>query len=364
MPGYRHLSLADRTTIEKMGQEGCSFRQIARRLGRSPSTVAREVRRGVFSADAVGTAYKPYRDPRLRSACTVSDPVYVASWAQRRSDQRRAWSHQPRKMRSDRLVAYVCDRLRAGWTPQLVCGRARRDHPGDKEMAVCAETVYAWIYSPSQAHRRLMDYLPRAHRARRSRPGRRVARSSPPGRTPISERPPAADQRTQFGHWEGDTIVGATTGHAVRTEVERKTRYLAARKVAGTTSASALDAQTDVFASLPPAARLSTTCDNGPEHAQHAALAARLGTTTYFARPYHSWERGTNERTNGLLRRYFPKRTDFATVTDDDLQACVTEINHRPMAVLDYRTPAEAFHAELDRLASLPSPSQECCTSG
>jgi len=356
--------LEDRIAIEKMGADGLSLRQMARRLGRAPSTLSREVRRGVFSADAVGTAYKPYRDPRLRSACTVSDPVYIASWAHRRAGQRAARSHEARKMRSDRLVAYVCDRLRAGWTPQLICGRARLDHPDDPEMAVCAETVYAWVYSPAQARRRWWDYLPRAHRTRRKNPGRRVARSSPPGRTPISERPPAADQRTQFGHWEGDTIVGATKDHAVRTEVERKTRYLVARKVVGTTSASALQAQTRMFSPLPPLARLSTTCDNGPEHAKHATLAALVGTCTYFARPYHSWERGTNERTNGLLRRYFPKRTDFATVTDHDLQAAVTEINNRPMAVLGYRTPAEAFHDELDQLASTPDPDQECCTSG
>ena len=358
MPGYRHLSLEDRVAIEKMGADGLSLRQMARRLGRAPSTVSREVRRGVFSADAVGTAYKPYRDPRLRSACTVSDPVYIASWAQRRADQRKARCHQTRKMRSDRLVAYACDKLRAGWTPQLIAGRARRDHPGDLEMAVCAETLYAWVYSPAQAHRRLTDYLPRAHRTRRKKQGRRVTRTAPPGRTPIDQRPAGADDRTELGHWEGDSIVGATKDHAVRTEVERKTRYLMARKVTGTTSQSALDAQTDMFTGLPPAARKSTTCDNGPEHAKHATLAARLGTTTYFARPYHSWERGTNERTNGLIRRYFPKRTDFAAVSDDDLQAAVTEINNRPMALLDYRTPAEAFQDELDQLASTRAPTR------
>jgi IS30 family transposase len=232
-------------------------------------------------------------------------------------------------------------------------------------MRVCAETLYKWIYSDQAKHRQLMDYLPRAHKRRRKHAGRRVNRSKPQGRVPIGSRPQGASDRTEFGHWEGDSIVGATKDAAVRTEVERKTRYLAARLVPGTVSQGAIDAQLAIFKPLPRAARKSTTCDNGSEHAKWAELKRRLGTMTYFAAPYHSWERGTNERANGMIRRYWPKRTNFERVTPEELQDCVDEINNRPMAVLGYLTPAEAFQTELQRLrSSPPALNQECCASG
>ncbi|MDR1634507.1 MAG: IS30 family transposase, partial [Bifidobacteriaceae bacterium] len=162
-------------------------------------------------------------------------------------------------------------------------------------------------------------------------------------RVPISARPPGADDRTEFGHWEGDSIVGATKAAAIRTEVERKTRHLKARLVPGATSQGALDAQLAMFRRLPKAARKSTTCDNGSEHAKWAEPRKRLGTMTYFAAPYHSWERGANERANGLIRRHWPKRTNFEHVTSQDLQDRVGQINNRPMAILGHLTPAEAL---------------------
>ena len=362
---YSHLSADERTTIEKMGGCGHSIRQIAIFLGRSPSTISREVRRGLFSADAAGTAYRPYRDPRLRSPSTINDPIYVGAWAHHRAIERQARSHQTVKMRHDPLVAYVCDKLRAGWTPQLICGRLKLvDHVADQQMNLCPETIYTWIYAPDQAHRRLMDYLPRAHRRRRHKSARKVQRSAIKGRTPISDRPTQVNDRSQFGHWEGDTIIGGTTKAAIRTEVERKTRYVQARLVQGAGSKAALKAQLVMFQRLPEAARRSTTCDNGSEHALHQKLKDRLGMVTYFARPYHSWERGTNERTNGLIRRYWPKRTNFETICDRDLQDAVNEINNRPMAILGYRTPTEAFHHELAKLKSTKDLNhKQCCTS-
>ena len=360
---YSHLSVLERNAIERMGQEGQSCREIAAAIGRNPSTVSRELRRGLFSAAAVGTAYKPYRDPRLRSASTIPDPVYVGAWAHHKAMERRARSHQPVKMRNDKLVDYVCKRLAKGWSPQLISGRARLEH-GPGPMSVCPETIYAWIYSPAQRHRKLMDDLPQAHARRHGRAGRKTVRSTPRGRVPISERPEAADQRAEFGHWEGDSVVGKDHGASVRTEVERVSRYLQARIVDRLTADDALAAQLDMFAALPPEARRSTTCDNGSEHANHHLLKDQLGMTTYFAQPYHSWERGTNENRNGLIRRYWPKRTDFAHVSPQDLQDAIDEINNRPMAILGYLTPAEVFEHHLEQLTSTPDFSNECCTSG
>jgi IS30 family transposase len=150
-------------------------------------------------------------------------------------------------MRSDALVAHTCDKLRVGWTPQLIAGRLPIDHPDDPKMRVCAETLYQWIYSDQQKHRQLMDYLPRAHRKRRKKTGRRVNRSKPPGRHPIGSRPSSASDRTEFGHWEGDSIIGATKNAAIRTEVERKTRYLQVRLVSATSQAAP-----DSTVTLPP----------------------------------------------------------------------------------------------------------------
>jgi IS30 family transposase len=267
-------------------------------------------------------------------------------------------------MRHDPLVAYTCNKLRDGWTPQLIVGRLPIDCPDDPKMRLCAETLYKWIYSDQEKHRQLVDYLPRAHKRRRKRTGRRVHRSKPPGRVPITDRPQGASDRTEFGHWEGDTIIGATKNAAIRTEIERKTRYLAARLVPGATSQGALDAQIDIFKHLPNPARKTTTCDNGPEHAKWKDLQQRLKTMTYFAHPYHSWERGTNERTNGLIRRYWPKKTNFESLTNQELQDTVNEINNRPMAILGYRTPTEAFQTELQQLKSTPPAlNHECCTS-
>jgi IS30 family transposase len=180
----------------------------------------------------------------------------------------------------------------------------------------------------------------------------------------IDARPDQVNTRAEFGHWEGDSVVSATTtGGGIRTEIERVSRFLMARHVPTLSSADALTAQLDMFTCLPAGARRSTTCDNGSEHARHADLAATLGITTYFAHPYHSWERGANEHANGMIRRYFPKRTDFTRVHPDDLQACIDEINNRPMACLDYQTPAEAFNTYLNQLTYPPNSSSPCCTS-
>jgi IS30 family transposase len=154
---YSHLSVEDRNAIERMGAEGLSSRAIAAAIGRAPSTITREIRRGVWSAADMNASYKPYRDPRLRSPSTIPDPVYVGVWAHHKALHRRQRSHQPWRMRHDPLVGYVTDKLRAGWSPQLISGRLKRDFPDQPKMRACPETIYAWIYHPSRRERRWMD---------------------------------------------------------------------------------------------------------------------------------------------------------------------------------------------------------------
>ena len=178
--------------------------------------------------------------------------------------------------------------------------------------------------------------------------GRGVSRFPIPGRTSISERPESVGRRDEFGHWEADSVIGV--GANLHTEVERKTRFLMARIVPDKTADESVAAQLAMFSALPAGARLSVTHDNGAEFARHTRLRDELGMATYFADPYSSWQRGSNENRNGMIRRYLPKRCTIAMGMAREVQEIVDEINNRPMRALGYRTPAEAFVDELVNL--------------
>jgi IS30 family transposase len=261
-------------------------------------------------------------------------------------------------MTTDWQVSYVKDALRKGWAPQAISGRLARDHPDDPGRHVGCETLYAWIYATPARAKELAQYLPQAHRRRRKRPGRRVHSSRIERRVSIRHRPAGCDQRTEFGHWEADSVIGAKGGAAIHTEAERTTRLYAAAKVAAVTSRAAADAQKALFGALPPAARRSVTMDNGTEFHRHFELTDDLGMATFFADPYSACQRGTNEHFNGVLRRYLPKGTSFEDLTQTELDDIVEEINNRPLKVLAWATPAEAFH---DQLQSLQATTR--CTS-
>jgi IS30 family transposase len=164
-------------------------------------------------------------------------------------------------------------------------------------------------------------------------------------RVGLSHRARNIESRTQFGHWEADSVIGV--GCHLHTEVERKTRYLKAMLIPDKSAAATLKAQHAMFAPLPPAACRSVTSDNGSEFAAHAALLESLGALTYFADPYSSWQRGSNENRNGMIRRYLPKGTPISMDMNHEIRMIVDEINNRPMSILDYRTPAEARTDEL-----------------
>src|SRR3989338_764849 len=168
-------------------------------------------------------------------------------------------------------------------------------------------------------------------------------------RISIHLRPKVINKRKQFGHFEGDTIEGRGHKDGFHTEVERLSRLIFAIKVNAISSDEGLKAQKDIFAVLPNQARLSTTLDNGRENHYHQKLKQELGIDTYFADPYSSWQRGTNEYHNGLIRRYFPKKTNLAIVTQEELDDVVYEINSRPRKVLKYQTPLEVFNYHLSK---------------
>ena len=247
--------------------------------------------------------------------------------------------------------------LGCGWSPPIIGGGPRVLFPDDSAMRVCPETVYRWIHADRHRRERRARCLPRGHRRRRRRGGGRTSRFPIPGRVPIPERPPEAGDRSGFGHWEADGVIGA--GCDPHTEVERKTRFLMAGIVPGKTAGESVGAQPAMFSPLPAGARVSVTHDNGTGFARHTRLRDGPGMDTYFADPYSSRRRGSNENRNGMIRRYLPKRCEIRMDMAKEVREIVDEADNRPMRVLDYRTPAEAFADELLELQD----QQGCCTS-
>ena len=233
--------------------------------------------------------------------------------------------------------------LRRG-PPPIIGGRPRVLFPDDSAMRVCPETVYRWIYVDRHRRERRARRLPRGSRRRRGRGGGRTSRFPIPGRVPISERPPEAGDRSGFGHWEADGVIGA--GCNPHTEVERKTRFLMAGIVPGKTAGESVGAQLAMFSPLPAGARGGVTHDNGTEFARHTRLRDEPGMDTCFADPYSSRRRGSNENRNGMIRRYPPERGEIRMDMAGELREIVDEADNRPMRVLGYRTPAEAFADE------------------
>lgn len=334
--GAKKLTPEERDEIARLHSQGYGVREIARRLGRSASTISDELKAGMWHDHNVHTS------------------VYVAIHAQRLRNDRAKHSHGTTALKHKPLEHYVRRKLQKGWSPEQISGRLVKACPNDQAMRVSHETIYGFIYADAQAEEKLWEYLPRKQKKRRKQTGRSVHRSRIPDRVSIHTRPQEIEDRSTFGHYEGDTVEGQKSKKdGIHTEVERKSRKLFARKVGRIASRETTTAQLAVFASLPPAARCSTTLDNGREHHLHTELTATLGLNVYFADPYSSWQRGTGENTNGLLRRYLPKQTDFTTLTQVELDDIVEEINNRPRKCLDYATPNEVFSRELKKQVSV-----------
>ena len=337
--GAKKLTEEERDKIARLHSKGCGVQEIARQTGRSASTISVELNVGMWHDH------------------NVHESVYVAIHAQRLRKERAKNSGKQTKLnkpKHTKLQAYVEQRLRDGWSPEQIAGRLPKDYPNDPQMRIGHEAIYRYVYAPQQAGQKFWEYLPRKQKKRRKRSGRKVHRSRIPDRVSIHKRPKAVDKRKQFGHWEGDSVEGRrSTKDGIHTEVERLSGKFLASKVESISSTYTASAQLAMFRVLPAGARRSTTLDNGRENHQHTKLKTQLGMQAYFADPYSSWQRGSNENANGLLRRYLPKRTDFTTLTQSELDDIIAEINNRPRKRLDYYTPNEVFSKELKKLNSV-----------
>ncbi|HET6739992.1 MAG TPA: IS30 family transposase [Kribbella sp.] len=347
----RYLSLVEREEIAIGLAEGCSIREIARRLGRSASTVSREIKRN--------SATRLYRSRPDRDGRPV--PLYRASLAQSKADKAARRPKPARLAVQHRLRWRVQAGLRLRWSPEQIARRLREDFPDAPEMWVSHETIYQALYVQGRgALRRELTRCLRTGRALRvpqRRPDQRRGRI--PGMVMISERPAEAADRAVPGHWEGDLIMGAGNGSAIGTLVERTTRYVMLLHLPHSTEAAAVrDAMLDAITTLPEHLWRSLTWDQGKEMARHREITLATDLPIYFCDPHSPWQRGSNENTNGLLRQYFPKGTDLSGHTHEHLNFVAVQLNGRPRKTLDWKTPAEA----LNQLLSNPYPTRVATT--
>jgi transposase, IS30 family len=312
----RQLTFFERERISQMVDAGCSQAEIAAELDRAASTVSRELARNSRAGE------------------------YSAVLAQSLTRERRRQRPLVRKMDRPGLSEYVRSHLARRWSPDQIAGRLKTDFPRHRDRWISHQTIYNWLRSlPADQHRHFAGFLRRAGR-RRPRDDRRGRLSC---QVSIAGRPKVVDRRQRYGDWEGDTVVGAGHSGAVVTLVERKSGYLLSAKSCDRKARRVARKIASRLEKLPPRLRRTATLDNGKEFAEHEYLTRRLGLAVYFAQPYCSWQRGTNENTNGLLRQFLPKGTDLRSVSWQELEYYTHLINDRPRKRLGYRTPAETL---------------------
>jgi IS30 family transposase len=322
-PGERRLSLPEREEISLGLRRGESFTAIAARLGRSTSTVSREV-----NANGGRDDYRAWR-------------AHDLAWAQARRPK-------PAKLDDSRLADQVTGWLEQWWSPEEIARRLRIEFPDDPMMWVSHETIYQSIYvqGRGQLSRELARCL-RTGRAQRRPRHRAQTRGRIPNMVMISERPAEADDRAVPGHWEGDLIIGKNGRSAVGTLVERTTGYLLLLHLPDGKEADKVDAAIRrAVAKLPGEFFRTITWDQGKEMAKHADFTIATGIQVYFCDPHSPWQRPSNENTNGLLRQYMPKGTDLSVHTDADLERIARSLNDRPRKRLGFMKPSERL-AEL-----------------
>lgn len=313
---YRQITYAERYTLGLLRQQGLAPAAIARILHRHRSTIGREVRRNGTPRDG---CYRPQ----------------LAEWYAR---GRRSRSRRNRRFSTrdwERIQALV----REDWSPEQIAGRLRLE----RELLISHETIYRYLWENKRQGGQLYQHLRGARKQRRKRYGRYDSRGRLAGKRPISARPAAVETRRELGHWEADTVLGASqAGPCVLSLVERKTGYLLLGQLRQRISAAVNERARQLIAAQPHPVR-TITVDNGTEFHDYARLERATATRFYFATPHHAWERGTNENTNGLVRQYLPKRQSMAHLTQHDCNRIAAKLNHRPRKRLGFRTPEECY---------------------
>ena len=310
----QHLTLAERGVLHRLKKAGHAQQKIAELMGRHVSTISRELKR-----NRGARGYRPQQ-------------------AQRLADERRRACRRPAKLEDPQVQDDVEQKLTQLWSPDQIAGRLRARFPRQPRRWLSRQTIYNWI------HGRAPEW--KTHLRRQGRPVERRGKLRDVVR--IDGRPDAINRRRRYGDWEGDTLVGKGRRSALVSLVERKSGYTRIGRADDLTAATTSRVTRRRMRDLPASWRRSITFDNGKEFMNHRQIARQLDVEIYFAMPYRSWQRGTNENTNGLLRQFFPKGTDFSRISHQAVARAENLLNERPRKRLDYQTPTEVFAKHCD----------------
>ena len=324
MVKYQRLTMLEREEISRQIASGNSLRAIARSIGRAPSSISREI---------------------IQSG-VVEQKYYRAVFAQQYSNKMRHKLRKNRKLANNiplrKIVLYY---LAKNWSPEQIAKRLIILYPNDMDMRISHETIYSYIYvlPRGELKRQFISCLRRAHKHRRKINKNPQERGAIQDYFSIEERPKEVADRTIPGHWEGDLIIGPRHASAMGTLVERTTRMAFLVKLNNQDASTIRKAFAGEFRQLPKGLKKTLTYDHGQEMAQHKLFTKETEITVYFAHPSSPWEQGSNENTNGLIRQYFPKGTDFSKISNNRLKEVQDELNDRPRKTLNWYTPHEKF---------------------
>lgn len=329
---HRRLTLKERVQIETLLMENKPKSYIAKRLNRSRSTITREVNKWIEYSHHTYEAY-------------------LAHWYAKEDYLNKRNFDKISTYKQLRM--YVYRGLLSNWTPEQIAGRIKEHYPNDPIMSISHESIYRYIYMHPQAslNRKLIKLLVRKKTRRRPPKKRRGTGSKIINQVSIDNRPKHIELREEIGHWEGDLMIGKNHKSAIGTIVERKTRYTIIIKLKSKKAEEVAKMFSKKLNQLQKIYRKSMTYDNGIEMAKHQKITEKTGMKIYFAHPYSSWERGTNENTNGLIRRYLPKGTDFNEIDEKTLQIIQEKLNNRPRKIIGFKTPQEMMDFELKYVA-------------
>jgi len=316
---YSHLTFAEREEIAICLEIGHKQSQIAIKLNRSPSTISREIKRNKSS---------------------IGIGKYRVGWAQFKTNERKKQSHKRKRIPQKKLRRFIYKWLKEGYSPEIIADMAFKENWRWKTNY---ESIYQWIYNDRKD---LIPFLTRGHKKRRKRGSAKQKRCPKvPNRVSIEKRPAYINLRSYIGHWEIDTAISRKSKAAIMVLVERKTRYVKIKKLMAKTAYYMHNVTVESLKNYPEKLRQSITYDNGTENSLHELTNKVLGTKSYFCNPYHSWEKGSVENVIGIIRRFYPKKTDWKNVTQCDLNKVARFINNRPMKLLGFKTPYQVFVA-------------------
>jgi len=322
---YTQITSDERDLIAVHHANGFNISEIAKMLNRNKSTISRELTRN----------------------SSKSTKTYLSNQAHKRAKKRKKQAAMKEELKCHKIRNFVKNKLKEGWTPEIIAGSLAIN---PKKLKISHESIYLYIYKKRPD---LVQYLPRAHKKRFKRvPKSNKKNNRIPNRISIDQRSEEINNRTEFGHWESDAIVSKQSKVALSVTIERISKLVKIKKIKQNKANLFSRAIIRRMKGLPACSRRSITYDNGSENALHEFINDQLNTDSYFCNPYHSWEKGSVENVNGLIRRFLPKKTDFAKITHKRIKEIEFLLNNRPRKCLGFKTPNQVFLAQSVALAN------------